>query len=291
MYKFENTLKSELTYKANSIKSSDELPISILNGIEKRKKLESSRIRFKKFAGIITCSAFIFLAVTFITSGNARTIAMDIIKTVFVLDNNNQVVEKPAYKVYFAPSCDYNTEMSDEDISNKLEININFPKNICTDFTLTGKSYGVGITKNIDYTVYDEVIEKIEAAIYNEDTFKSLRKYQPYRSAGGHYEDNSGIKVGIYVANKEIPLPDSNFGKITITQTTKVNGLNAQWIEVKGLDNSNDLTQKTDKIFVGNGLLWSTDHATYVVSPMEGCKSFTLDTALKLAEAFMSLQK
>lgn len=291
MSEFENKLRMELSYKGNSINSSKEFPSDILNAIDKRHKMEISRTRFKKYAAAIACSLLICTGVTFISSTNVRTAAMEIIKNVFVLGSNGKVVEKPANEIFLTPACSYNSNLSDEDMSKKIGVDIYFPKEILSDFKLTGKSDGAGVIKSVDYVRYHEVLDNVAKAIKDQDVFDSLKEYDPYRTAGGCYEDNSGDKIGIYVASKNIPIPDTNVARVNIAKETKVQGIKAIWLDVKGLDNSDDLTQKTNEKFAGNCLLWSTDRTTYFISPMEGCKSFTFDMAVKLANAFMNEQE
>lgn len=291
IYEFDKRIKNEISHKANDIKSSERILSKVISGIEEKQSKTILKIRFRKYAVAILCSLIVIAGITFMASGDARAMAMGVIKTVFILDKDNKVIEKPANEIFLTYSGGYTTNLNDEEFLKKMGIKISFPQTICGDFNLTDKSDWVGILDPVNYEIYDSVTKDIAKAINNEDVFKSLDKYHPYRSIGAHYKSSVGANANIYVCNKVVTLKNLNYSKITETIETKVNGINAKWIGVLGLDYpGNDYTQKPLGEFTGHVLFWTTDTASYCVSS-DLDQTLNMEDAIKYADAFMQAQK
>lgn len=211
------------------------------------------------------------------------------VRTVFVLDKNEQVVEKSSDQVFITPAVTLNTELSDTALSKKMGIHVRFPQILNGNYKLQRKAEAVGFSLPLGYETFNDLQLKAEEAINNQEAFNSLKEYKPYRSVGGVYKNEAGLSFGLVIQDKSIPLSTENI-KFTTTTAAHINDLDATW---KGLSYpnypDNDMTQKPDGIITTHILMWSKDNATYIILPL-GNSNLSMQAVVSQAEAFMNAQ-
>lgn len=289
----DNSIKQALLFKANAIELSAETFPKILAGIKKSQTQGRLQLGFKNYIAVVACLVIIIFGGSLALSVNARASAMEIIetiKTVFILDKNNNIVEKPTDYAFLQPAYSNTSLLSDSDISKKMGMQVFFPKTIAPDFNLTFKGEAVGFRKILNYETYRSLESDTIRAIDDEQVFKSLAKYQPYRSVGASYKNSKGDLVYVAIYNKKISIPRENFN-IKETIQTKVGTTNAEWFHLSYPDYPNDdLTQKPVGEASVHLLLWSTNNTTYEIL-LKSDNTFSMEKVVKIAETFMNAPK
>jgi hypothetical protein len=286
---FDSIVKIELTYKANEIKASENSLRDIFLKIEKRQERGKIHINFRKLAAV-ACIAFTLFTATFVVSADARVLAanlIDNIKMVFVIDKNNNVVERPASEVFINPGITQMTTLNDEELSQKMGIKIRIPQTFYGEFNLQNKFDIVAFNKTLSYETFDKIKEIADKAINDKDAFQSLKEYKPYRSVGCTFKDSKGASVNICILDTIIHISTRNDDVSEIVKT-KVGQINAEWIGISYTDyNRGDMTQKPVGKKSVHTLFWSTNNSTYMILPSQ---SLSMDETIKIAEAFMKTQ-
>lgn len=284
-------IKRSLNDKVELLEPSEETFRHILNGIEDYRGRKTLNLGFKQYITAIMC-AVVIISGAFMFSDNTRAFAMDTlaaIKTIFIIDENHNVIEKPTTYSFLQPAFNKNTQSSDSDLSKQMGINISFPEGFYKDFTLQWKAEAVGFTKNMDYETFRSLQNTAVQAFDNNEIFKGLEKYQPYRSVGAVYSNEQGDQIGAVIYNKKVSYHIENIN-ITDTVQTKVGNQNAEWVSLKyPVYPQNDLTQKPINVLSTSMLFWSTGSNTYQIWPMNN-KSLSMAETVKFAESFLATQ-
>lgn len=292
-HEYDFIIKSELSYVANGVKNSEDSLKDIFIETDRR-RLEKGKlhVRFSKYIAV-ACIACVVLATPFIVSANVRAMAIDVInsvKMVFVMDNNNEIVERPANEVKIMPAVNKVTLLSDKELSKKIGIEVCIPNTLNGDYNLDRKLELVAFNKKLSYDTFDEILYTANEAINSEEAFQSLKEYAPYRSVGCIYKDNKEkpIAITVFPPNWHMSI---EYMDITENLQTKVGKADAQWIGISYPDyDGGDMTQKPIGKKSCHILLWSTKDASYLINTM-GNQPLSMDECVKIAEAFMKAQK
>lgn len=278
--------------KVDEINFSEGIFPEVLAGIEQQPSNHFLAYGIKKYVLVTICALFLFVGATFTFSADARNAASGVVesvRTVFVLDKNEQVVEKSSDQVFITPAVTLNTELSDTALSKRIGIHVRFPQILNGNYKLQRKAEAVGFSLPLGYETFNDLQLKAEEAINNQEAFNSLKEYKPYRSVGGVYKNEAGLSFGLVIQDKSIPLSTENI-KFTTTTAAHINDLDATW---KGLSYpnypDNDMTQKPDGIITTHILMWSKDNATYIILPL-GNSNLSMQAVVSQAEAFMNAQ-
>ncbi len=289
---FDNIIKKNITDTANEITVSENNIQDILLEVRKRKKEKNLYTGFRKYA-VAAVIALVFLIVTFAASENARAMAVEVInniKTVFIMDKDNNVVERPANEVLINPCLNKTTDLSDEQLSEKMGIKIRIPETFNGDFNLQNKAEVVAFNKTLSYETFDTIKDVTEEAINEENAFNSLHEYLPYRSVACTYKDGKGNIFNIAIMDTVIKVFSKNDDISEVAQT-KVGNIKAQWIVKSFTDyNGKDMTQKPLGKKTAHALFWSTKCSTYSIVSIDD-KPISMAETVKIAEAFMKTQK
>ncbi len=288
----DNIIKRNITDTANEITVSENKIQDILLEVRKRKKEKNLYTGFRKYAAAAVV-ALVFMIVTFAASDNARAVAVEVInniKTVFIMDKDNNVIKRPANEVLINPCLTKTTDLSDKELSEKMGIEICIPEIFYGDLKLQNKTEIVAFNKTLTYETFDTIKDVAEKAISEENAFKNLREYMPYRSVGCTYVNGKGKIFNIAIMDTVIRVISKNDDISEVAQT-KVGKINAQWI-VKSFTeyNGKDMTQKPLGKKTAYALFWSVNGSTYSIVSIDD-KSISMDETVKIAEAFMKTQK
>ncbi|EPR09973.1 hypothetical protein [Ruminiclostridium papyrosolvens] len=289
---FDNIIKRNISDKANEITVSEKNMQDILLEVRKRKKEKNLYTGFRKYA-VAAVIALVFMVVTFAASDNARAIAVEVInniKTVFIMDKDNNVIERPANEVLINPCLSKTTDLSDKELSEKMGIKICIPEIFYGDLKLQNKAEIVAFNKTLSYETFDTIKDVAEKAISEENAFNSLHEYLPYRSVGCTYRDGKGYIFNIAIMDTVIRVFSKNDDISEVAQT-KVGNINAQWIVKSFTDyNGKDMTQKPLGKRTAYALFWSTNGSTYSIVSIDD-KPISMNETVKIADAFMKTQK
>lgn len=289
---FDNIIKKNINDTANEIEVSENSIQEILLEVNKRKKEKNLYTGFRKYAAVAVI-AFILIVVTFAASDNVRAIAVGFIsniKTVFIMDKDNNIIERPANEVLINPSISKSTSLNDKELSEKLGIKIRIPEKFYEDLDLQKKAEVVAFNKTLSYETFDTLKDVIENAINDENAFKSLHEYLPYRSVSCTYKNSKGNIVNIAVMDTSFKVISNNHSISKVVQT-KVGNINAQWIVESFTDyKGKDMTNKPVGKRTANALFWTTKGSTYTIVTLDD-KPMSMNETVKIAEAFMKTQK
>jgi len=300
---FEDMIRAELKQIGNSINPSQELYLGIIGSLSKKKR--ANKIAFKnKFINMGTKRAiaamlcfFIALAgISFSTSGDFRAFAaetFDKIKTIFILDGANQVVEKEINKVPLNTSIDRTTELSDSELSKKVGYKVFFPDALGKNLTLRVKAESIHFS-NIHYDTARELQKDMLEAIDNEDMFRSFKKYNPKRGISAAYS----IYTGGYITINITPDTEDLEKGMGLSGARKIDmkGMKGYWIETSrpvyptiGMNGfiQGDMTKKPTKIETSYQLAWFSN-GLYFTLNIYPDQDFSMEEAVSTAEEFMS---
>ncbi len=289
---FDNIIKKNINDTANEIEVSENSIRKILLEVNKRKKEKNLYTGFRKYAAVAVI-AFVLIVVTFAASDNARAIAVGFIsniKTVFIMDKDNNIIERPANEVLINPSISKSTSLNDKELSEKLGIKIRIPEKFYEDLNLQKKAEVVAFNKTLSYETFDTLKDVVENAINDENAFKSLHEYLPYRSVSCTYRNSKGNIFNIAVMDTSFKVISNNHSISKVVQT-KVGNINAQWIVESFTDyKGKDMTNKPVGKRTANALFWTTKGSTYTIVTLDD-KPMSMNETAKIAEAFMKTQK
>ncbi len=289
---FDNIIKKNINDTANEIEVSENSIQEILLEVNKRKKEKNLYTGFRKYAAVAVI-AFVLIVVTFAASDNARAIAVGFIsniKTVFIMDKDNNIIERPANEVLINPSISKSTSLNDKELSEKLGIKIRIPEKFYEDLNLQKKAEVVAFNKTLSYETFDTVKDVVENAINDENAFKSLHEYLPYRSVSCTYRNSKGNIFNIAVMDTSFKVISNNHS-ISKVVLTKVGNINAQWIVESFTDyKGKDMTNKPVGKRTANALFWTTKGSTYTIVTLDD-KPMSMNETVKIAEAFMKTQE
>lgn len=289
---FDNIIKKNINDTANEIEVSENSIQKILLEVNKRKNEKNLYTGFRKYAAVAVI-AFVLIVVTFAASDNARAIAVGFIsniKTVFIMDKDNNIIERPANEVLINPSISKSTSLNDKELSEKLGIKICIPEKFYEDLNLQKKAEVVAFNKTLSYETFDILKDVVENAINDENAFKSLHEYLPYRSVSCTYRNSKGNIFNIAVMDTSFKVISNNHSISKVVQT-KVGNINAQWIVESFTDyKGKDMTNKPVGKRTANALFWTTKGSTYTIVTLDD-KPMSMNETVKIAEAFMKTQK
>ena len=292
MSELEYGIKKSLCHKVDKIEPSEENFAQILVGIGNSPGRKTFKIGNERYLAAFLC-ALLIISATFMLSDNTRAFAketLSAIKTVFMIDKNNNVIEKPTTYSFLQPALNKNTQSSDSDLSKQMGVKISFPQEFYGDFKLEQKAEAVGFTRNIDYETFTNLQATALQAFDSNDVFKSLDKYQPYRSVGAIYSNKQGARISAVVYNRKIPITVENMN-ITDRVPTKVGNQDVEWISLSyPVYPDNDITKKPTTVASTSFLFWSIGETTYQIWPMDN-KSLSMAETVKFAESYMAAQK
>lgn len=293
IHEIDGRIKMALLCKTNEILPSEETFTQILAGLEKSQARRIFNISHKRYIIAFMCATFMIFGTTLMLSVDARASAMEIIntvKSVFILDNNNKVVEKPAAEAFIKPAVSLTTHLSDAELSEKMGVKVSFPRTLYGEFNLQERAEAIGFTKSLDYETFGKLESDAVQAINNKEILKNLEKYQPWRSVGGIYKNAKGVMVYTAIFNKELTIPTENIN-ITETIPTKIGEINAKWVSLSQPDYpGNDMTQKPVGEESAHLLIWSTNNTTYEIL-LKSDNTLSMAETVKIAESFLIAQK
>jgi len=139
MHELDNRIKRAFLCKTNEILPSEETFIQILAGLEKSQARRTLNISYKQYIIALICVVSVIFGTTSMLSVDARASAMQIIntvKSVFILDNNNKVVEINADEVFMKHAISDNTQPGNADILKKMGVNALFLQTFAGCFLL-----------------------------------------------------------------------------------------------------------------------------------------------------------
>lgn len=289
---FDNIIKKNINDTANEIEVSENSIQEILLEVNKRKKEKNLYTGFRKYAAFAVI-AFVLIVVTFAASDNVRAIAVGFIsniKTVFIMDKDNNIIERPANEVLINPSISKSTSLNDKELSEKLGIKIRIPEKFHEDLYLQKKAEVVAFNKTLSYETFDTLKDVVENAINDENAFKSLHEYLPYRSVSCTYRNSKRNIFNIAVMDTSFKVISNNHSISKVVQT-KVGNIDAQWIVESFTDyKGKDMTNKPVGKRTANALFWTTKGSTYTIVTLDD-KPMSMNETVKIAEAFMKTQK
>ena len=299
---FEERIRMELKLKGNELYPSDELYSRIINDVINNKKgsftmfkNRISNIGSKRLAIAILCALIVLGTISFSTSNNLRAFATETInniKTIFVLDETNKVVEIPADDPTFIwTSMSKGTLLSDKELTKKVGFQVFFPEVLCNDLKLTDKSESVHLNK-ITYEDSQRVQPNIFKAIDDEAIFNSLSTYAPSRGVGAQYVND---KTQLFISIAPISAEIKNFFSSSPSTNVDLNGTLGYWYEVtlpsypliKQNDvTQNDMTKRPKDIKTAHTLFWSSNEVYYSVGFLQD-KELSMDETVVIAKSFI----
>ncbi len=290
---FDFYIQKEIGCCVKDIKPSEEMLDCIFSGMDE--KNFKGRLFNSNLAKISIAAVLIFIlssGLIFIVSPGTRVIAMEIIKTVFVVDKNNNIVEKKAEDIVLQPAVCDGTNLSDEELSEKIGITVNFPKTLCEEFSMVNKLESVGVLSPINYNLWNSLKNDIRQSIHNEEIFKGLQKYKPYRSACGIYKNGSGIAFGISVSNKDITQFDRSLEIVNSHEEINIGNTQAVWDDISYPDyTEGDMTKKPSGLNSVTALTFYFKGTTYMITSIYDSRNLSKESAIKYAQAFLDYQK
>lgn len=297
---FEERIRMELKLKGNKIYPSEELYSRIVNDVINEKgsftmfKYRILNIGSKRLVTAILCTLIILTTISFSTSNNLKafaTEAINHIKTIFVLDETNKVVEKDANTTFIYPSVGKDTILSDNDLTKKVGFKVFFPKTLCSDLELTSKSESIQLNK-MTYEDNQKLQPNIFKAIDDEAIFNSLSTYAPKRGVGAEYVND---KTQLFISIAPITVEIKN--ELLSSTSTKVdlNGTLGYWFEVPSPTYSfiekNDITQadmtkQPTDIKTAHTLFWSSNGIFYSLGFLTD-NELSMDETVAIAKSFI----
>jgi hypothetical protein len=298
---FEERIRMELKLKGNELYPSDELYSRIINDVINNKKGRFTmfknrilNIGSKRLAIAILCTLIILSTISFSTSNSLKafaTEAINHIKTIFVLDETNKVVEKAADTTFIWPSMSKGTLLSDKELSKKVGFQVFLPKVLCNDLKLTYKCESIHLNK-MTYEDNQRIQSNIFKAIDDEATFKSLSTYSPTRGVGAEYaNDKTQLFISIAPISSEIKNLLSSYTPTKVD----LNGTLGYWYEVPmpsyPLIEPNDITQadwtkRPKDIKTSHMFFWSLNKVYYSIGFLPD-KELSMDETVAIAKSFI----
>jgi hypothetical protein len=300
---FDEKIRAELKQIGNSINPSQELYIGIMESLSKKKRANNMEFKnriinmgTKRAIAAMLCFSIALAGISFSTSGDFCAFAaetFDKIKTIFILDGANQVVEKEVNKVPLNTTIDRTTELSDAELSKKVGFKVLFPDALGKNLTLRAKAEIIHFS-NIHYDTGRNLQKDMLEAIDNEDMFRSLKKYNPKRGISAMYS----IYTGGYIAINITPDTEDLEKGMRLSGARKIDmkGKKGYWVETSrpvyptiGMNGfiQADMTKKPTKIETTYQLAWFSN-GLYFAIHIYPDQDFSMEEAVSTAEEFMS---
>ncbi|MBU3191513.1 hypothetical protein K9O30_19625 [Clostridium bowmanii] len=213
------------------------------------------------------------------------------IKTIFVLDETNKVVEKAAETTFISTTTGKGTLLSDNELTKKVVFQVFFPKNLYGDMKLTNKNELIQLNK-ITYEDSQRVQPNILKAIDDEALFNSLTTYEPTRGVGAEYvNDKTQLFISIGPDSYEMKNLLSSY------KSTKVDlyGILGYWCEVPMPSyasirqndlTQNDMTKQPKDIKTSHPLIWCSNGVYYLITFLPD-KELSMDETVAIAKSFI----
>jgi hypothetical protein len=301
---FEEKIKCDLKYAGYQVKPSDNLYAKIMKEVTNSNKNSSLNLKdklkhtgYKNVIAALLCFFIIMAGISFSTSSNLRVVAfetLDKLKTIFVLDSTNKVVEKEADKAPLTTSVGRDTSLSDSELTKKVGFKVVFPEALSENLKLVDKSESV-VVPNIDYLTGEKLQKDIYEAIDNQEKFQSLEKYNPTRDVSARYTSYIGDSIFI-----NIGVSNSEFEKQAESMDVKkidIDGIKGYWLDIpypvyprvkKNGINQYDLTKAPTEIKVSHQLFWFWNGLSFSIT-IDEKQDFSMEKAQGVAKTFMSL--
>jgi hypothetical protein len=298
---FEERIRKELKLKSNEIYPSDKLYSRIINDVINNDKGSLTmfknrilNIGSKRLATAILCAFMILSIVSFSTSNNLKafaTEAINHIKTIFVLDETNKVVEKAADTTFVWSSTGKGTILSDNELTKKVGFQVFFPEVLYNDMKLTDKSESIRLNKTT-YEDSQRLQSNMFKAIDDEAIFNSLSTYSPTRGVGAQYvNDKTQLFISIAPISAEIT------NELLSSPSTKVdlNGTLGYWFEVPSPSypfiEQNDITQadmtkQPTDIETAHTFFWSSNEVYYSIGFLTD-NELSMNETVAIAKSFI----
>ncbi len=307
---FDKYIKYSLELRAEEADLSEELLHGLMRRVKNYEGDRKAMTRFgikdiiiKKCVIAVMCGLLVIGGVTFTFSEDVRAATMNVldkIKTVFVMDILNgeqKVVEMPANECYVWPMVGSLTELSDEELTQKMGFNVAFPDKLLETYRLVNKTDCVAFNSSVSYEVSEQLTLDFFKAVEDEEAMSRLSQYNLSREVLGDYEYiyNS---FSIHIQKYSVPLPTAS--DVSELTKTKVGDVDAIWIknvitiyrsatDENGITKS-DMTSKPVSIGDSYSLRWISDGIEYGIisySPSQ----LTMEETIRIAEEFMKYQK
>lgn len=308
---FENRVKHELNEKAEEVAPTDEMLREIICRIEDCEggkdymlKGRFSNIMTKKFVTVALCGVLAFGGMAFTFSEEVRAATLDQLKSIFILDKSDgeyNITEVTTSEKLFTPICSQTSWLSDEELSAKLGFKVYFPEKLYGDFKYEHKAEAVGIRKVVSAEAMNQLEMNMHMAIKDDDSFKSLSEYDPYRGVFATYIKKDGSTIFI---NKKAAEDTSEFKYTSyergnkIIKETKVGKAKAAWLEsvypdytsiIENGIGKSDIYSKPNGIVTNHSLTWVYDGVEYYLSTYQDFE-LSMKEAVKIAKSFMDQQ-
>ncbi len=275
-----------------------EIKTGSVKGSKDRKHVNAG-FGFKRYFSLAACFLLVLTTLVFAFSAQARTLtvqAIASIKTIFVLekvDNNLQVVEKPADEALTIPSVARVTERNEEEIGIKLGFKVRFPESLCDSYKLERRFLGVELKKQLDYETSLKIEKEMYDAIEDDNALNRLKPYGAARHAFVKYSEDGG---GFFVCLSQTQTMSEVANRFNpeVSKKVKVGELDGMWIEgtvpvYHAISRNGGLTADMSvEPFMDrqNFLIWEKAGVVYIIPAYEG-RTFTLKNMIKIAEDFM----
>jgi hypothetical protein len=248
----------------------------------------------KRLVTAILCTLIILTTISFSTSNNLKAFATETInhiKTIFVLDETNTVVEKAADTIFAESSTSKVTILSDNELSKKVGFQVFFPKVLCNDMKLTDKSEVISINK-ITYEASQNLQPNMLKAIDDETVFNSLSTYSPTRGVVAQYVND---KTQLFISIAPISVEIKNLLSSYTSTKVDLNGTLGYWFEVplpsypfiKQNDiTQQDMTKRPTDIKTAHTFFWSSNEVYYSMGFLTDNEP-SMDETVAIAKSFI----
>lgn len=297
---FEERIRKNLKLIGNELCPSDELYSKIMNDVVNNKKRNFtmfknriSNIGVKRLSIAILCAFMILSIVSFSTSNNLKAFATETInhiKTIFVLDETNKVVEKAADTTFIGVTTGKVTLLSDNELTKKVGFQVFFPKNLCSGMKLTDKIELINLNK-ITFEDSQRAQPNMLKAIDDEAVFNSLTIYEPTRGVAAEYvNDKTQLFISIGPISSEIKNLLSSYKSVKVD----LNGTLGYWCEVpmpsypliQNESMQQDMTKKPNTIKTSHPLIWCSNGVSYLITFLPD-KEISMDETVAIAKSFI----
>jgi hypothetical protein len=298
---FEERIRKNLNLIGNELCPSDELYSRIMNDVVNSKKgnftmfkNRISNIGGKKLSIAILCAFMILSIVSFSTSNNLKAFATETInhiKTIFVLDEKSNVVEKAADTTFIGVTTGKDTLLSDNELTKKVGFQVFFPKNLYSGMKLTNKNELINLNK-ITFEDSQRVQPNMLKAIDDKAVFNSLTSYEPTRGVGAEYvNDKTQLFISIGPVSSEIKNLLSSYTSAKVD----LNGTLGYWCEVpipsyplikQSEIMQQDMSKKPNTIKTLHPFIWCSNGVSYLITFLPD-KELSMDETVAIAKSFI----
>jgi hypothetical protein len=297
--RFEDDIKLILEAKAEKVKLSKEMFSNIAMRLENNK--EENNFIIPRSIAVSISGIFICMLILFITSGEIRTFAYETvknIKSIFVLDKYNdeyKLVQKSTSEEVLMPTFTQISNLTDEELTNKLGFKVVFPRSLKDGYEYYGRAETVGINKKVSEEVSEKLQAKLQKAINDENIFKDLKEYLPFRSVFAMYKDNNENIVYLSMVASEIKVRGVDDEAADKVELNKGDAYWAQEVEPNYTSTNEagvfkaDLHIKPEKITKKHFLTWQYRGVNYYLNTYKA-EEIKLEDAVKIANSFMETQ-